>query len=384
MLKFLRISSLYPDILEEIEKKIDKIKNENYEELQNKIFKEMYSVSNNISKSLKKNGFQCFEIIENAKFTQNKWIEEFGDKSSKETIIMQQIKFYQPDILFIGNSSLLSKDFFEKIKELKFIKLILSFHCAPFNNKININLKLVDGVVTCTEGYKRYIHSNINSNVLLMKHAFPKNTNIDLDQKRNIDITFVGSIFINEALHNKRVNLIYQIMKNFKNNYIAINFSKKFILQYFYYFIISVFNFKIFKNYSFFYKIIYIFAFSKKPVYGKDMLRVLSKSKILINTHIDDTEYAGNMRIFEGTGCGCLLISDVKKGIEDLFKIDHEILLFNNVHDLITKCNFMLGNQKKIEQMASLGKQRTQKDHHYENRAELLAKFINDLIKIKS
>ena len=44
--------------------------------------------------------------------------------------------------------------------------------------------------------------------------------------------------------------------------------------------------------------------------------------KYVINKHIEDTEYAGNMRLFEGTGSGCLLITDYKRDLEKLFHID--------------------------------------------------------------
>ena len=53
--------------------------------------------------------------------------------------------------------------------------------------------------------------------------------------------------------------------------------------------------------------------FSKKPLFGKDMLKILRKSKILINKHIEDTEYANNMRLFEATGSGTMLLTDYKK-----------------------------------------------------------------------
>ena len=50
----------------------------------------------------------------------------------------------------------------------------------------------------------------------------------------------------------------------------------------------------------------------------------------MINKHIEDTEYAGNMRLFEGTGLGCLLITDYKKDLEKLFKIDEDVVIFDN------------------------------------------------------
>ena len=134
-----------------------------------------------------------------------------------------------------------------------------------------------------------------------------------------------------------RINLIYHLLKNFKNSYIAINFSIKNI--------INVFGFSIFFNlkYSFtdklniIYKIIYIMIFSKKPIYGNRMIKILSDTKILVNSHIEDTKYAGNMRLFEGTGSGCMILSDKKYGLDKLFSINKEIVTYKNTQDMINK-----------------------------------------------
>ena len=118
-------------------------------------FRENYSVSNNISKELNKLNYKCYEIISNFKILQDKWMEEFGDKNSDNEILIQQINFYKPDILFLGNAELAKKSNIDKIRKFDFIKLIIAFHCAPINKKIIENLNNVDGIITCTEGYKK-------------------------------------------------------------------------------------------------------------------------------------------------------------------------------------------------------------------------------------
>ena len=52
MIKFLRISSIYPGFLKKINKKFKN--NDTYEKNLNLVFDERYSVSNNISEELKK------------------------------------------------------------------------------------------------------------------------------------------------------------------------------------------------------------------------------------------------------------------------------------------------------------------------------------------
>ena len=230
MIKLLRISSIYPDFLKEIKKNIF-LKSDNYTDSLNKIFAQKYSVSNYITKALIEKNYECIEIINNAKFLQEKWVNDYGDSSSSEDILIQQIKYYKPDILYIGNASLADSTLIKKIRKFSFVKLILCFHCAPFTPTIIKNLRGVDAVVTCTKGYQELISREIDKDVLLMQHAFnPKQQLNSHEEIRDIDISFIGSLFINKGLHLKRVELIYELMKKFKNNYIAINFSNKFFL----------------------------------------------------------------------------------------------------------------------------------------------------------
>ncbi len=182
----------------------------------------------------------------------------------------------------------------------------------------------------------------------------------------------------------KRVSLIYKLFKNFKNNYIAINFSKYFFVQFLFSFIRSIFFFKIHKNFSFYLKLLFIYFFSKKPIFGNEMLNILKKTKILINTHIDDTEYAGNMRLFEGTGMGCLVITDQKKDLDKLFKIGNEIETFKSEDELIKKCNYFLKNEDELSKISNNGYLRTLNDHNYKDRVLLLDKFIQNIVYEKN
>ncbi len=114
------------------------------------------------------------------------------------------------------------------------------------------------------------------------------------------------------------------------------------------------------------------------------MYNVLSKTKILINTHIGDTEFAGNMRLFEGTGLGCLVITDKKKGLEKLFNIGDEIDIFLNKEDLIQKCGKYLSDEKLLNKISINGYKKTYNFHNYENRINLLNNFIKKLLNEKN
>ena len=99
------------------------------------VFDQKYSVSNNISEELVKKDYLCTELIYNFKTLQNKWLKQYGNKNLKDEVIFQQIKFYNPDVLFIGDVNLLDEKFINKIRNIKKIRLVLCFHCAPISKK---------------------------------------------------------------------------------------------------------------------------------------------------------------------------------------------------------------------------------------------------------
>ena len=374
MLKFLRISSIYPGLLKNFS---DQINNSDpYEKNLKDIFEIKYSVSNNISNELNKLNYECNEIIYNLEILQEKWLKQYCDINAKDEIIFQQIRYYNPDILFVGDVNLLSKKFVDKVRVISQVKLILCFHCAPFTKKNLKNLKFADSIITCTEGYKKKIENILKKEVLLMHHAFQKDLEINFEEKRDIDVSFLGSLFLSEKLHIGRVNIIYSLIKNFKKNYIAINFSKFFVLDFLVLVLNSIIKFNFFKSVSMFYKIIYIYLFSKKPTFGKNMFNILKNTKILINKHIEDTAYAGNMRLFEGTGLGCLLITDYKKDLEKLFEIENDLVVYKNDEQILKKINYYLKNDISRLNIAKNGYNKTKYFHNYSNRISELDKFI--------
>ena len=113
------------------------------------------------------------------------------------------------------------------------------------------------------------------------------------------------------------------------------------------------------------------------------MINILSKSKILINTHIEDTKYAGNMRLFEGTAAGCMVITDNKLGLKELFIPNKEIVIYNNINELFIKINDFLENMPKLIMIANKGKRKTILNHSYRNRAKEFHKIIHANLKSK-
>ena len=377
MLRLTRISTIYPEVIKLIEKKINNKKNYNYNKLLNEIFSFGFGESDNITKELSKKEYICNEIIANSNSLQNKWSDQYLNKIKNENLILEQVKYYKSNIIYFGSYTYLSKKLLHKLRELSHVKLILVFHCSPITSKVKEKLRLSDLLITCTDGYKKELKKKIKKKTYKIPHAFNSENIIkNKNRKRNIDVAFIGSLYLKSDLHINRINLIFKLLKNFKNNYIAINFPLKNFIHFLNYLIKrrKILSFK--KIISLFYKIFFIFFKSKKPIYGKNMLEILLKSKIMVNSHIANTKYAGNMRLFEGTAAGCLVFSDKKIGLNKLFNLNNEIITYSNSSDLLKKIDQFLINKNMLNKISKNGQKRTMIDHSYKKRAEELNKLI--------
>jgi len=113
------------------------------------------------------------------------------------------------------------------------------------------------------------------------------------------------------------------------------------------------------------------------PLYGNEMMKALSKARIGINIHGGiAAAYASNVRMFEVTGCGSMLVTDKKSNISDIFVPGKEIVCFDNAHDCVEKISWYLEHEEERSKIAEAGQQRTLKDHSLAQRVNQLHEII--------
>jgi spore maturation protein CgeB len=100
-----------------------------------------------------------------------------------------------------------------------------------------------------------------------------------------------------------------------------------------------------------------------------DMYRVLSESRITVNVHIDVAEnFANNMRLYEATGCGALLITEEKDNLANLFRPGEEVVTYRSTDHAVEKIKYYLNRPIEAAAIARAGQQRTLKEHTYRHR----------------
>ena len=109
-------------------------------------------------------------------------------------------------------------------------------------------------------------------------------------------------------------------------------------------------------------------------VWGLDMYRALARSRITLNRHISVAENnANNMRLYEATGVGTLLLTDKKDNLGELFEIGKEVLAYESPEEAAELISYYLNHPAEAAAIAHAGQARTLSEHSYAARmGELL------------
>jgi hypothetical protein len=115
----------------------------------------------------------------------------------------------------------------------------------------------------------------------------------------------------------------------------------------------------------------------KESLFGRHMLDEIARHAIGFNLHAEVAgDYAVNVRMFEVTAAGALLVTDHKKNIGELFEPDSEILTYSSPAECIEKLRWAIDHPEEARRIAAAGQQRSLKDHSVEKRADLLFEIM--------
>jgi hypothetical protein len=112
-------------------------------------------------------------------------------------------------------------------------------------------------------------------------------------------------------------------------------------------------------------------------VWGLDMYRALARSRITLNRHINVAENnANNMRLYEATGVGSLLLTDRKDNLGDLFEVGREVVAYSSAEEATELVKYFSDHPDEARRIAQAGQARTLKEHTYARRMEELVPIL--------
>ncbi len=112
-------------------------------------------------------------------------------------------------------------------------------------------------------------------------------------------------------------------------------------------------------------------------VWGLDMYRALARSRVTLNRHINVAENnANNMRLYEATGVGALLITDRKDNLGELFEVGKEVVAYSSPEEAAELIRYYIAHPEEARAIALAGQARTLREHTYQRRMEELVPVL--------
>lgn len=401
-MKLLNLSSMYQGSLDSFYHNNPSVQDLGYEDHYNLLLNDTTEFAGSYTRNFVKLGIDARCIVSNDIILQDKWkMENSVAAESVADLLFEQIKSFQPEILWIENLTYLDADWFAKVRsQIHTVKLIIAYHCAPYTNKYLDKLRNADFVITCTPGLKDTMEKE-GMRAYLVYHGFDNQLLSRLDKGKNtspVVLTFSGSLITGDTFHNERIKLIERLIDEKIDITLFVTLEKSLRIrakQAIYFlseFLKKTGLGKITQKYSLFeYGRILVKHYSQRliklnhpPQYGMSMYNLLSRSKVVLNIHTGVAgNYAGNMRMFEVTGTGGCLLTDNKINMNDLFNVGTEVLVYNDTDDCIKKVKWLLEHEEERERIAKAGQKKTLGVHTVENRCRTIVDIINSELSLR-
>jgi len=367
-MKILIIDTYYPLFLSSLYAGDPDLATRPYEQQLKLILAECFGTSDFYSANLKKLGHEAKEIIANCEPLQRQWANErkiqIGEKSrwslrrkrqipwpsrSKESdwfykVLASQIKEYRPDVLYVQDMNMIDEEFINEIKP--YCSLVAGQIACPL--KQNPHFGVYDFITSSFPHFvEQFRKEGIKSDYLMLgfdarvlDHNYPKN---------DYGAVFVGSL---SRAHQSRIKLLELLACEKKIEIWGSGIDSL-------------------NNKS------PLHAVFHGESWALDMYGVLRNSKIAINHHIDLAgAYANNMRLFEATGVGTMLLTDWKMNIGDMFEPGKEVVTYRSPEECSELVSYYLSHEDERAAIARAGQIRTLSQHTYYHRMQELSELL--------
>jgi len=125
--------------------------------------------------------------------------------------------------------------------------------------------------------------------------------------------------------------------------------------------------------------------YHRGDAWGKEMYSILQRSRITLNYHIDLAEnYANNLRLFEATGVGTLLLTDSKSNLHELFEPGKEVAVYRTPEECVELARYYVEHESERDAIARAGQKRTLRDHTYRLRMQELSALLERQLRLQT
>jgi spore maturation protein CgeB len=314
---------------------------------------------NPITKSLQKKGFKVIlfdyrknNLLEKAVFALTKLFPKYKQLVIylRNKRLINEVRRNQASILFVSKGELISKECVEEIKKMGAITINWFsdlFEYVPYMKKIFPSYDFV-----FTHDRDRFNSYKKTMNLFYLPYGAPitKKPNY---LKRPYNIVFIGHL----SPEREEMILSLQEFEPVIWGYDSWSTSK---VKHFY---------------------------QGKSLLPDEVLEVLHKTKIAINVHQvpykDGTTL--NVRAFEATSSGAMLLTDQRRDLPRLFRItgpEKEVVMYKNFKELKKLVSYYLTHDEERINIAKRGFNRANKEYNYDKKVDEILKIVTSSTKL--
>jgi spore maturation protein CgeB len=362
-MKIILFWSYYNKYLEQLYQSNSSLSNLSYKEQQNYILSDYFGWPPALVRRIGEKGHEVEILIVNSRPLQQAWAKEnsckFDDRNWEYDIPLQQVKQFQPDIIWMGS---MFQYFGEYLDQLKvYCRKIFAWIAYPPPS--SLNLSAVDCILTSHTNFQEYFTGLGKPCEIVLPTFEPRILEYCPEVDRDIECSFIGSLSYG---HLQRMNTLKQLVTQTPLQIWSSlpRLLSKGLLQP--KFIQSYMSMGIVRKRM------------NNSVWGMDMYRIFRRSQITINVHLDAAAgLAGNMRMFEATGMGALLITENAPNIRKLYEPGKEVIVYENISDLVNVIKYYIDEPQQVEVIAKAGQYRTLNEHSPERRSQELIQIFS-------
>lgn len=345
-MRVLIVDTCYGSFLEAHYRSRPGLRDATYDEQWRALMDTHFATADAYSHNLAKVGVAAHELVVNAEFLQRAWAHEHGAALEGDALVLEQVRRFEPDVVYFQNLGVLEDRTMAALKRDGKLLVGQIASAAPTAER----LRRFDLVLTSFPHYvERFRRLGVDSEYFRI--GFDPRILEDLgDAPPNRDLVFVGAL---NRLHHRRGNGVF----NRAARRVPIEFWGYDLRGW-------LPRSPIRRGY-------------RGQAWGLDMYRLIRDARISLNRHIAEAEdNANNMRLYEATGVGSLLLTDAKRNLGELFEPGREIVTYASAHELVERARHYLANEDERAEIAATGQARTLRDHTYEVRMRELAAIL--------
>ena len=356
-MKFTLFWSYYQDYIQSFYRCHPELDQTSYQHQKDALLADYFGWLPALAKKLEDRGVEVQILIVNAKPLQETWAKENGVKFTRNwqyEMPYEQVKRFQPDILLIGSMFHYFGDYLLSLK--KHCQRIFAWIACP--QPKSLQLVGIDCVLTSHSNFLDQFHHQGQASEILLPTFEPHILSQLNKVQPKYSCSFIGNL---SWAHIQRIRVIQKLTKNtpLKIWGDMPRFFSKGLLN---------------KEFIPAYYSARSFAYRVQPsVWGLKMYQILAQSMMTVNVHGDVARgLAGNMRMFEATGTGVMLLTEDAPNIQRIFRPNKEIVTYKDINQLIDRINYYIKHPLECSEIARAGQKKTLSTHSTIQRADEL------------